>query len=333
MAKNIILSFDYELFFGDEPGTVQKSLLEPTNKLLDALHDVGGKATFFVDYLMLKRMLSENQYTKEEAGLIIDQLKNIVRCGNRIELHIHPHWVDAKYINSKWDFSDFSHYCLNSFSQDEITHMFVEGTNMLECIARDVIPDYKVIAFRAGGWAILPFNIMREGFVRAGILLDSSVMKGSVIHANGYDLDFSTSPPEPIYHFSSDVLNKDSKGTFIEAQIGSFRHSIISTLLNIFYHKNHKDEFIRLTDGTHTRKNDGDSVTQSKSMNWWHICHQIQAFSLAGLPSFLLNYQLIKTKYSYVIIISHPKDIMPITCKNIKGLGGKFVFCTYKDLI
>ena len=37
MKKRIILSYDYELFFGDRSGTVQKSLIEPTNQLLDAM--------------------------------------------------------------------------------------------------------------------------------------------------------------------------------------------------------------------------------------------------------------------------------------------------------
>lgn len=52
--KQAILSFDYELFFGDNSGTVQKTLIEPTNIMLDALDTINAKATFFVDYLMLK---------------------------------------------------------------------------------------------------------------------------------------------------------------------------------------------------------------------------------------------------------------------------------------
>ena len=58
--KKIILSFDYELFFGYKSGTVRKSLIEPTNKMLDAMDQVGAKATYFVDYLMLKYLEKEN---------------------------------------------------------------------------------------------------------------------------------------------------------------------------------------------------------------------------------------------------------------------------------
>ena len=58
--KQAILSFDYELFFGDNSGTVQKTLIEPTNIMLDALDTINAKATFFVDYLMLKYLKKEN---------------------------------------------------------------------------------------------------------------------------------------------------------------------------------------------------------------------------------------------------------------------------------
>ena len=69
-----------------------------------------------------------NLGTISDYNLIVSQLKDIVRRGHRIELHIHPHWVNAKYNNDgTWDFSDYSHYSLNSFSQEEIMQMFVEG--------------------------------------------------------------------------------------------------------------------------------------------------------------------------------------------------------------
>ena len=38
--KRAILSFDYELFFGDKSGTVQKTLIEPTNIMLNVLDEV-----------------------------------------------------------------------------------------------------------------------------------------------------------------------------------------------------------------------------------------------------------------------------------------------------
>lgn len=126
--KEIILSYDYELFFGDRSGTVLRSLIEPTNLLLDAMDSVSFKGNFFVDWQMLKYLKEANtERTLADHQLIIDQLKDMVYRGHRIELHIHPHWVDAKYNgDGTWDFSEFRHYSLNSFSEKEIVDMFVE---------------------------------------------------------------------------------------------------------------------------------------------------------------------------------------------------------------
>ena len=95
--KKVILSFDYELFFGDKSGTVQKTLIEPTNAILDAMDSVGFKGNFFVDWQMLKYLNEEKtERTLADYHIIKEQLKYMVSRGHRIELHIHPHWVDAK---------------------------------------------------------------------------------------------------------------------------------------------------------------------------------------------------------------------------------------------
>ena len=180
MKKRIILSYDYELFFGDRSGTVQKSLIEPTNQLLDAMDSVGFKGNFFIDWQMIKYLsMEDDNRCKQDYDAIVNQLKDIVHRGHRIELHIHPHWVDAKYNgDGTWNFNEFEHYSLNSFTKDEITEMFVGGTNLLESIAREVEPDYKIVAFRAGGWAVQPFDMLKEGFIKAGIKVEASVAVG-----------------------------------------------------------------------------------------------------------------------------------------------------------
>ena len=49
MQKRILLSFDYELFFGIRSGTVYNTLIVPTNKLLDFMDLYNLKGNFFVD--------------------------------------------------------------------------------------------------------------------------------------------------------------------------------------------------------------------------------------------------------------------------------------------
>ena len=331
--KNIIISFDYELFFGDNPGTVQGSLVEPTNQILEALRFANGKATFFVDYLMLKYMLRENDTTKADAALIIEQLKEIVRQGSRIELHLHPHWVDAKYHDGNWDFSDFSHYCLSSFQKEEITQMFVEGTDFLEKIAREVDPSYKIVAYRAGGWAVLPFSKMKEGFLKAGIKVDSSVMQGAIIESNGIKLDFTNSPIKAVYRFNEDVLKDEENGPFIESQICSFRSNIFSYIYGSVWHHLHTNANVIMTDGSHYRAslNRSTSIPKRKKSRWEQM-HRQQAFGLTGLPPYLLRYHIRHCRQPYVVIISHPKDLTQLLLENIRGLKGHVLFESYQTV-
>ena len=329
--KRIIISFDYELFFGDNPGTVQGSLVGPTNRILEALKYANGRATFFVDYLMLKYMLCENDTTKAEAALIIEQLKEIIRQGSRIELHLHPHWVDAKYHDGNWDFSDFSHYCLSSLPQQEITEMFVEGTTFLENIAREVDPSYKIVAYRAGGWAVLPFSKMKEGFLKAGLKVDSSVMQGAIIESNGIRLDFTNSPIKAVYHFNDDVLKEEENGSFIESQICSFRSNFFSYTYGSIWNHLHTDASVTLTDGSHYRtflNLSSDNIPKVKKSRWEQM-HRQQAFGLTGLPPYLLRYHIRRCHQPYVVIISHPKDLTQLLLESIKGIKGHVQFETY----
>ena len=62
---NIHITFDYELFFGDKPGTIEKCLLEPVSRLqqLAAKHQV--LFVFFVDAGMLVAL---DKFTIPRAG-------------------------------------------------------------------------------------------------------------------------------------------------------------------------------------------------------------------------------------------------------------------------
>jgi len=189
MKKKVILSYDYELFFGASSGTVQKSIIQPTNQLLDCMEKYNLRGNFFIDYLMIKYI---KQQTDEQAQKDIEALENqmidMVRRGHRIELHLHPHWIDAKYLgNGLWDFADYSHYTLSSLDDQIVIQMFTEGTDYLNTLARQVDPQYKVCAFRAGGWAIQPFERLKEAFMAAGIKIDSSCSYGiSCLQENSF---------------------------------------------------------------------------------------------------------------------------------------------------
>ena len=327
--KKIILSYDYELFFGINSGTVQKTLIAPTNQLLDCMDSVGAKGSFFIDYLMFERLEQlDDERAKDDLRLIKEQVKDIVRRGHRIELHLHSHWIDAKYNgDGTWDYSNFEHYSLYSLSKEEVSRQFREGTAYLTNLAREVDSGYKIVAFRAGGWTIQPFNIMRECFKTNGIVIDSSVMHG-ICQDNKYSrFDFRNAPNKEYYHFYDDVCKEDEKGEFIEVPITVYtKHlwlRIADKVLSIIGKKNDS-----LTDGTHFRS-DLPDVTQRAST----FGSKNYAFSLSWTTPIVVNYLFLACNKSLVTFIDHPKDFTLSALDIIKKCMKHADSITYVNLL
>lgn len=298
--KRLIITYDYELFFGIKSGTIQKSLIEPTNYILSDLEKYGFRGTFFVDYLMLKCLKNtEDQQAHDDLILIENQLKEIIKRGHRIELHIHPHWVDAKYNgDGTWDYTNYSHYSLNSFKEEEIKKMFVEGTLLLNNIAREVDPAYRICAFRAGGWAVQPFNKLAKAFKAANIKIDSSVAYGAFYKCDYsyYDFRDKTIKDKGPYWFNDDVLVPLSQGSFLEVPIASFRRYMIYRVFCKLY-RMFTNKCNRITDGTHKRPDLPPFQARKYAM-----C------SLSDTEPISSVFSILSRKTNIVVLMCHPKD-------------------------
>lgn len=297
------------------------------------MEDCGFRGNFFVDWQMLKYLKAEkDSRTQNDYQMIVDQLKDIVRRGHRIELHIHPHWVDAKYKGEgTWDFSDFRHYSLNSFTEEEIKEMFVEGTYLLTSIAREVVPDYKICAFRAGGWAVQPFDKLKRAFIESGIRIDSSASAGCYNFLSDSYYDFRSLPYKPFFHFENDVCAEDYKGQFLEVPITSFHRNLLCVLIDRIYgSKLHY--FEKMTDGTHSRK---CASGYSKKKSFWEKLknnHKIM-FSFSMQSPFTVKWALLKRRHSSICCyIDHPKDFSRATLKGIMALKNRCKSVNYVDL-
>lgn len=328
--KSIILTFDYEMFFGDIPGTVRKSILEPTALILEELKLNNGKATFFVDYLMLKRLLTENSETKEEAKLIVCQLKDIVKSGSRIELHLHPHWLDAKYKNGLWDFSNYTHYCLDSLNVEEVVSLFVEGTDFLNSLAREVDPSYNVRGFRAGGWQILPFEKLMQGFEAAGIVFDSSVMPGVVLSSHNFVQDFSKIPSSLTYSFSNDPIVLDEDGKFVEIPITTYQHTFFSFFISYWLSYFSRKKIIPLADGSHLRK---DLIQKKQKKSYMQKIYGNRTFGINNYMPFVLKLILKLYSKEVTVFMCHPKDYTSVTMRNLKHISQNYNLITYIDIL
>ena len=215
----IFLTYDYELFFGKESGTVTKCMMEPTNDLLLLAKDKSVYYTFFVD---VGYLVAAEKYPELTAELeqVKAQIKEMISNGHDVQLHIHPHWESSVWKEGKWEMNTEGNYRLADFDPSERTRIIKTYKSKLESII-----GRPCNAFRAGGWCIQPFDELKDDFIANQIKIDSSVIPGDLMITNNYYLDFRTAPKLSKYRFEDDVCKADDKGKFIEYPISSLRYS------------------------------------------------------------------------------------------------------------
>ncbi|RLQ15603.1 polysaccharide deacetylase family protein [Vibrio sp. SBT000027] len=236
----IFLTFDYELFFGSNSGTLEKSIIEPTERLLKILNSYDIKATFFVDagYLIkLNQFCDEHEVLKRDLKIVTSQIKSLCGEGHSVQLHIHPHWEDAVYAGGKWLFK-CNRFTLNAFSAEEVDRIVGDYKKVLEELTNS-----PVFAYRAGGWCIQPFSHLKKAFEKHNIWLDSTVFKGGYYNSETHMFDYRHAPDKDFWVFSDDILQEESGG-MVELPISSYKVSPMFywqlALIRLFKMKKHK---------------------------------------------------------------------------------------------
>lgn len=323
-SKEILLTFDYELFFGPESGTIERCILEPTEKLLHLFKKNNIEGVFFVDVLFYNRLL-ESSETVSDAMKIRSQLQSIISQGSRIELHLHPHWLDAIYSRGKWAFPHYENYRLHSLSESKIINLFKAGKNTLEEIAREVDPMYRVTAFRAGGFCIQPVGKLMKAFVENNIFIDSSVAPGLYEQNSSRKYDFLSAPDRVGYRFSVDQNSPDIDGYLLELPIATYKINFLAKcfakLNKIFIKQNSEIS--------------GDGIGLAIKRKWWkRYLTETRMITLDGyIPPNVLIRQIQKSKRKVVTIIAHPKSLTSSSFECIEYLAGNgFKFISLEKL-
>lgn len=219
----VYLTFDYEIYFGDRPGSVEKCMLEPTRMLTEMADRHGVKLCHFADIGFLVKMEEEMKkypsLQKDHAALCT-QLETLWKTGHDLQLHIHPHWEDSYYDGNQW-VCKVDRYKLDDFSDAEITSICKRYKNRLE----QFTGPNEIYAFRAGGWCIQPFTRFKKALSENGICVDSSVFANGHYESDLYKYDFRGAPLKGKWKFSDDPIVENEEGTFTEIPISSIHNS------------------------------------------------------------------------------------------------------------
>ena len=232
---NVALTFDYELFFGENFDTADAILFDPTKKLLDVLDRYNVKATFFADVLSV--------YMHEKYGLtdycekFKAQLQDMISRGHDVQLHIHSNWLKSMFADGKWNF-DIDSYRIHTFGFDNneetsVPNIIKWGKEYLESVAREVDGNYCCVAYRAGGYSVQPHEQLFKCLLKNQIYIDSSVAIGQ--KADGVNkYDFTEFPERCGWWVKTDgKLNEPSEqaeNAMYEIPIYFYRNSLLRRL-------------------------------------------------------------------------------------------------------
>ncbi len=309
---NIFITLDYELFFAQHSGSVEKSIIEPTNKLLEATEKFMVKLCFFVDagYLVqLEKYKDTFPALQKDYELITHQIKYLHDNGHDIQLHIHPHWEDTTYHDNQWHMNT-TRYRIHKFTQQETEQIVAKYKKALTDIVGDTI-----FAYRAGGWCIQPFSHLKSALKKHGIWLDSTLYKNGYKDNSTHYLDFRNMPDKTEWRFEDDPLVEDNNGSFLEVPISS---TTVSPLFYIKYALARKFDKI-----AHQIAGDGKGVGREGKDNLEMLTKFTPA--VASIDGYRLSY-LQKTLNQYVkksdgknfVVMGHPKAATMYSLQKLK---------------
>lgn len=318
-SKNAIITFDYEVFLGRNTGTIQNSVLIPTDAINKILQKHNAKAIFFVDAAWL---LCIKKYCPNDFKSVATQLKEITSQGSSVELHLHPQWLYAEMHGNQFVINSDKYYRIQKFSINEIHNIFEMGVEILEGITNQ-----KPTCFRAGGWCIEPFDKLITAFKAHGIKYDFSVIQGGFLNEGKiYDYDFTKVPELPFYRFSNSVNEPLEDGLFVEFPLSTYRNNPFYRLANKMILKLLNDKIYG--DGTGAKEKSLTSVV----FDTMRLSKAMLKFDMTShlLFRYLLNTHLRNS--SLIIAVSHPKTVSKQSLLNLSFVAQNFTTLNSLDL-
>ncbi|NLV20342.1 MAG: hypothetical protein GXY51_12750 [Bacteroidetes bacterium] len=319
---NLILTFDYELF-GDGSGDVFTHVIEPTNRILSICDEYRIKCTFFfevMEYIKLKEEWDRGNkmgYSTSPVEAIKNQLENIALMGNDIQLHVHPQWFNARYINSKWDL-DFNNWRLGDFYSGcsySINNLLCDVKGELEKLVTQVLPEYRCKALRAGGYNIFPSENVYTAMKELGMKIDSSVYPGGFEEGPLSRFDYRNVPVDLDYWWGDETdIRKASKinKEILEVPVFALpvvrwrKYFNISRIKSFLNNRNTKMSYVVKEKISKTTLTEKIKFLLQKEAFPWDVC----MFS-KSLHSHYFNYiekNLLGSRNSFVLI-GHPKSL------------------------
>ena len=313
--KNLLITFDYELFLGKRSGQPDDCMLQPTSALATILGQFGVKAVFFVDttYLCKLKELS-GTYPKCAYDLkrIGDQVLSLVDEGHYALPHVHPHWLDAQYLpkTGEFDLTNVDRYRFHNLTVADRRKVFGDSVNILKEIICPKYPNYKINGFRAGGWSIQPFIDFKPVFEEFDIQYDLSVVSGLFQFSTAQIFDFSDAPSSFVYRFEDNITEEVHDGKFIQ-----IAGSVIKVSSFVDYMDRAHKKMLNVVGleqdyakgfGQASQEVAEHTPSSTKGINIFDRTHEVASLEKLSIVKLPL-YERYLEENGYLHLISHPK--------------------------
>ena len=304
MSTKTLITLDYELFFGEKTGTIERCLLEPTRRIVEVLDKHHAKLVLFVDasYLVRLKQLS-GQYAKlrEHYDTVAQQLQTLVQQGHDVQLHIHPHWNTSHYDGNQWQI-DPSKYRLHDYNQDEIQQIVSDC-----CAVLSDITGRSPFAYRAGGWCLQPFDQIADALWDNGVWIDSTVFENGVSEDPTRWFNFTDAPKKGHWYFNASPEIENTSGRFLEIPISSHKLTPLFFWKMVFIKKLAKGaEHASFGDGNTMSANAGYYLTRLTTSTYSPV--SIDG-TKAGILEDALRVHQQRFPQDIFNIMGHPKSI------------------------
>ncbi len=215
MKPTIYLAFvdDWELS-GNGSGDARELQFGPMRALVKIYnaHKVRGSFNAEVmQQLTFRKFQNDYPELKELADEWDAAVLETYAQGHDIQLHIHPQWQNAEYINSEWHLT--ADWSILNYESDEAYGMMLAGKEYLERLLRPINPAYSCVSFRSGSWCIAPSPHMLDLLVKLGIVFDMSIVGGVRYETKRINLDYTNCDEDflPYYPVMTDARKVSGK--------------------------------------------------------------------------------------------------------------------------
>lgn len=323
-GKDILITFDYELFLGARSGTVDNCMIKPTAKLIGLLEKQHiTKALFFVDTIYLMRLIERpEKEAQEDYEKIRTQLCLLLKKGHLIFPHIHPHWLDANYDRSsnQWELQNIDKYRFHHVNEENRNELFEFSMSFIQGIQEQAQVFYDIAGYRAGGWCLQPFSDFLPFFKKHGIRYDFSVLKNFKNFSPDVFYNYTKVPRKAIYRFHESVETEEENGPFKEYSISyiGIKHKLLHRLyakyLSVLGVRNLGDGLSVKKTEEQIMKDVEEGLTNNTTGNIEMVSIELLKLSKMNAYKHLIHYN------TYTHFISHPKMLSPHNLKSFDKL-------------